>query len=70
MWSFQMSPCNSSGAHIIMKSAHFAASATDITFWPAFSALAAEPEPGRSAMTMSLTPESRRFCACACPWLP
>ena len=30
----------------------------------------AEAEPGRSAITISFTPESRKFCAWAWPWLP
>ena len=48
-------------------SAHLAASATSMTFRPAFSALAAEGEPLRSATTMSFTPESRRFRVWAWP---
>ena len=34
------------------------------------SAFFADAEPLRSATATSFTPESRRFSACACPWLP
>ena len=65
-----MSACSSSGVSIIITSAHFAASATSITCSFSFSALAAEAEPLRSATATFLTPESRRFSACACPCEP
>ena len=51
-------------------SACLAASATIITVKPSCSAFLAVAEPSRSAMTMPLTPESRRFSAWAWPWLP
>jgi hypothetical protein len=60
----------SSGARIISTSAHCAASLFASTLNPAPSAFFAEAEPGRSAIATSFTPLSRRFCACAWPWLP
>jgi hypothetical protein len=65
-----MSACSSSGVSIIMMSAHFAASATSMTGSFSFSALATEAEPLRNATETFLAPESRRFSACAWPWLP
>ena len=65
-----MSACSSSGVSIMMTSAHLAASATSMTLSFSFSALATPSEPLRSAIATSLQPESRRFSACACPWLP
>ena len=67
----QMPAWSSSGVSIITTSAHLAAaSATSITFKPAFSALAADLEPARRPTATSFTPESLRFSACAWPWLP
>ncbi len=54
----------------MMASAHFAASATDMTFRPSASTFLAVAEPGRRATTTFFTPESFRFSACARPWLP
>ena len=65
-----MPPCSSSGVAIIMTSAHRAPSATGTTSKPAASALAAEPDPARSAIFTASTPLSRRLAAWACPWLP
>ncbi len=65
-----MSAWSSSGVSIIMTSLTLAASAGVMTVKPAASALARVGEPAFSAMTTSLTPESRRFCAWAWPWLP
>src|SRR3569833_2620998 len=62
-----MSACNSSGVAIIITSAHLAASATGMVLKPAASALLALA-PGRTAITTSLTPESRMFWAWAWPW--
>ena len=44
--------------------------ATDFTGNPAVSAFTADEDAGRRAIVTCLTPESRRFCACAWPWLP
>ena len=65
-----MSACSSSGVSIMMTSAHLAASATSITLSFSLLGLLDAGEPLRSAMATFLTPESRRFSACACPWLP
>ena len=65
-----MSACSSSGVSIMTTSAHLAASATCITLSFSVSALAMPAEPLRSAIVTFLQPESRRFSACACPWLP
>ena len=65
-----MSACSSSGVSIIITSAHFAASATSITFSFSPSAFFTPCEVLRSATATSFTPESRRFSACAWPWLP
>ncbi|CPU64570.1 Uncharacterised protein [Mycobacteroides abscessus] len=53
----------------MIRSAHAAASATDLTSKPSSWAFATDLEPSRRATTTS-TPESRRFWACAWPWLP
>src|SRR5579871_6045293 len=58
-----------SATRIITTLAAFAASAVDITLSPAASAFAHDLLPGYRPTTTS-TPESRRFKACACPWLP
>ena len=63
-----MAACASSGARIITTSAAFTASATGITFNPLCSAFFHELPSRRP--TMTLTPLSFRFSACACPWLP
>src|SRR5258708_38667821 len=52
-----------------MTSAHFAASATSITFSFSRSAFLAEPDPFRSATATLETPESRKLSAWAWPWL-
>ena len=53
----------------MMTSAALAASAIESTLSPAASALALLLLPsGRP--TIEFRPESRRFSACACPWLP
>ena len=61
MLSFQMSACNSSGAHIMIRSAVLLASATDFTGRPSASAFFAVAEPSRSATVMFLQPESFRL---------
>ena len=48
---------------------HAIASTTGRTLRPSFSALTRELEPSRRP-TVTSTPESRRFSACAWPWLP
>ena len=58
-----------SGTRIIITSAALAASAVVMTLSPAASALAHDLLPGYRPTTTS-TPESRRFSACAWPWLP
>jgi hypothetical protein len=58
-----------SGARIMMRSAHSAASATDLTSKPSSWAFSVDFEPSLRAMTTS-TPESRRFWACAWPCEP
>ena len=50
-------------------SAPFTASATSVTVSPAFFALSQEAPPLRRP-TVTLTPESFRFCACAWPCEP
>jgi hypothetical protein len=59
----------SSGSRIITTSADFTASATAATFSPAFSTLAQEAPPRRRP-TVTLTPLSFKFCACAWPCEP
>jgi hypothetical protein len=59
----------SSGISIITMSAPFTAPGTSTTLSPAFFALSHDAPPGRSP-TVTLTPESCRFNACACPCEP
>ncbi len=59
----------SSGISIITTSAPFTASPTSATLSPAFFALSHDAPPLRSP-TVTFTPESLRFCACACPCEP
>ena len=59
----------SSGISIITMSAPATASATSATLRPAFFALSHDAPPLRSP-TVTLMPESFRFCACAWPCEP
>jgi hypothetical protein len=65
-----MSACSSSGVAIIIRSAHLAASATDMTFRPSASTFFAVAEPAFRPTAISLAPESFRFSACARPCEP
>ncbi len=61
--------CVWSGTSIITTSARLVASAAVSSSKPAFSARSPLGVP-LSSLTTTVTPLSRRFCACAWPWLP
>ena len=61
--------CAVSGAAIMITSARFAASATVTTSKPSAVATGRLFDPSASA-TITFSPDSLRFFACACPWLP
>src|SRR5256885_3240620 len=63
------SGCAPSGTRKATSCAPRTASAKDATVRPASSAAAADGLPSRNPTTTS-TPDSCRFSACACPWLP
>ena len=67
--SFQTAAWFSSGSRIITRSAPFTAAPTSFTSSFAFFALSHEAPPGRRP-TVTFTPESLRFCACAWPCEP
>ena len=65
-----MSACSSSGVSIMTTSAHLAASATSNTLSFSVSAFLTPAEVLRKATATFFTPLSRKFSACAWPWLP
>ncbi|MNT05521.1 hypothetical protein D3C72_1401430 [compost metagenome] len=61
--------CTMSGVSTATRSASFTASAGAFTLKPSACALTSVGPPGRRPTTTS-KPDSRRFSACARPWLP
>src|SRR5919197_2545398 len=61
--------CTWSGTRMATSCAPRTVSAIEAVSRPASSAACREPLPSRRP-TCTSTPESRRFSACACPWLP